>query len=94
MRGKINMPETIKNRLVRKQLLTCDYDELSENNLLNQIIKTAVMLLLRNAKVKAEYKDDLKKKMLFFLTLISLSQPPYDGHPSDFSEIIRPIGCL
>lgn len=66
MRGKINLPGTIKNRLVRKQLLTCDYDELSENNLLNQIIKTAVMLLLRNAKVKAEYKDDLKKKMLFF----------------------------
>lgn len=66
MRGKINMPETIKNRLVRKQLLTCDYDELSENNLFNQIIKTTVMLLLRNAKVKAEYKDDLKKKMLFF----------------------------
>ena len=66
MRGKINLPGTIKNRLARKQLLTCDYDELSENNLLNQIIKTAVMLLLRNAKVKAEYKDDLKKKMLFF----------------------------
>lgn len=66
MRGKINMPGTIKNRLVRKQLLTCDYDELSENNLFNQIIKTTVMLLLRNAKVKAEYKDDLKKKMLFF----------------------------
>ena len=66
MRGKINMPGTMKNRLVRKQLLTCDYDELSENNLFNQIIKTTVMLLLRNAKVKAEYKDDLKKKMLFF----------------------------
>ena len=66
MRGKINLPGTIKNRLARKQLLTCDYDELSENNLLNQIIKTAVMLLLRNAKVKAEYRDDLKKKMLFF----------------------------
>ena len=66
MRGKINMPETIKNRLVRKQLLTCDYDELSENNLFNQIIKTTVMMLLRNTKVKAEYKDDLKKKMLFF----------------------------
>lgn len=66
MRGKINMPGTMKNRLVRKQLLTCDYDELSENNLFNQIIKTTVMLLLRNAKVKVEYKDDLKKKMLFF----------------------------
>mgnify|MGYP004423490789 CR=1 FL=1 len=39
MRGKINMPGTINNRLVRKQLLTCDYDELSENNLFNQIIQ-------------------------------------------------------
>lgn len=28
MRGKINLPGTIKNRLARKQLLTCDYDEL------------------------------------------------------------------
>lgn len=66
MRGKINMSGTIKNRLAHELLLTCDFDELSENNLLNQILKTTVMLLLKNAKVKAEYKDDLKKKMLFF----------------------------
>ena len=66
MRGKINMLGTIKNRLAQELLLTCDFDELSENNLLNQILKTTVMLLLKNAKVKAEYKDDLKKKMLFF----------------------------
>lgn len=66
MRGKINIPGTIKNRLAHERVLTCDFDELSENNLLNQILKTTVMLLLRNAKVKAEYKDDLKKKMLFF----------------------------
>lgn len=66
MRGKINMPGTIKNRLAHERILTCDFDELSENNLFNQILKTTVMLLLRNAKVKAEYKYDLKKKMLFF----------------------------
>ena len=66
MRGKINMPGTINNRLAHKRVLTCDFDELSENNLLNQILKTTVMLLLRNAKVKTKYKDDLKKKMLFF----------------------------
>lgn len=66
MRGKINMPKTIKNRLSHKRVLACDFDELSENTLLNQILKTTVMLLLRNAKVKAEYKDDLKKKILFF----------------------------
>ncbi len=66
MSGKINMPGTIKNRLSHERVLTCDFDELSENNLFNQIIKTTVSLLLRNAKVKSEYKDDLKKKMLFF----------------------------
>lgn len=66
MRGKIDMPGTIKNRLSRKQVLTCEYDELSENNLLNQILKTTVMLLIRHTKVDAEYKSDLKKEMLFF----------------------------
>ena len=66
MRGKINIPGTIKNHMVHERVLTCDFDELSENNLFNKIIKTTVMLLLKNTKVKAKYKDDLKKKMLFF----------------------------
>lgn len=72
MRGKINMPGTIKNKLLHKQVLTCDFDELSENNMLNQILKTTVMLLLRNGKVKAKYKDDLKKKMLYFSNVDSI----------------------
>lgn len=66
VRGKIAMPGTIQNRLARKRVLTCEYDELSENNLLNQILKTTVMILLRHAKVDTEYKTDLKKEMLFF----------------------------
>lgn len=66
MRGKIDMPGTIKNRIARKQVLTCEYDVLSENNLLNQILKTTVMLLIRHGKVDSDYKSDLKKEMLFF----------------------------
>ena len=66
VRGKIDMPGTIQNRLNRKRVLTCEYDELSENNLLNQILKTTVMLLLRHAKVDQKYKNYLKKEMLFF----------------------------
>ena len=66
VRGKIDMPGTIRNRLSRKQVLTCEYDELSENNLFNQILKTTVMLLLRHARVDQEHKNDLKKEMLFF----------------------------
>lgn len=66
VRGKIDMPGTIQNRLARKRVLTCEYDELSENNLLNQILKTTVMILLRHAKVDTEYKTNLKREMLFF----------------------------
>lgn len=66
MRGKIDMPGTIRNRLARKQVLTCEYDELSVNNPLNQILKTTVMLLLRHANVEQKHKDALKKEMLFF----------------------------
>ncbi len=66
VRGKIDMPGTIQNHIARKRVLTCEFDELSENNLLNQILKTTVMLLLRHSDVDAEHKKDLKKVMLFF----------------------------
>ena len=66
VRGKINIPGTIQNRLSRKRIVTCEYDELSENNLLNQILKTTVLVLLSHAKVDTEYKKKKKKEMLFF----------------------------
>ena len=66
MRGKIDMPGTIKNKIEKKQCISCEFDELSENNLLNQILKTTVMILLRHSEVDADYKNDLKKEMFFF----------------------------
>lgn len=66
VRGKIDMPETIQNQLSRRRTVTCEYDVLSENNLLNQILKTTAMLLLRHAEVSEEYKSKLKKEMLLF----------------------------
>ena len=39
------------------------FDELSQNNLINQILKMTVMLLLKNANIKSRC---FKKKMLFF----------------------------
>jgi len=66
MRGKIDMSGTIKNKIARQQILCCEYDDLSENNLMNRILKTTVIILLRHAKIDTEYKDALKKEMLFF----------------------------
>jgi 5-methylcytosine-specific restriction endonuclease McrBC regulatory subunit McrC len=56
VRGKIDLSGTVKNKIARRRILSCEYDDLSENNLLNQILKTTVMLLLLHSKVDAEYK--------------------------------------
>lgn len=72
LRGKIDMPGTIKRMLAYQRVLVCDFDELSDNNQMNQILKSTVLLLLRHAKVKTEYKDDLKKRLLYFSNVDTL----------------------
>ncbi|MCI7728994.1 MAG: hypothetical protein MSH47_04860 [Bacteroidales bacterium] len=46
LRGKLDINGTVKNIMMRKQVLDCDYDILSENNLFNQILKTTVLFLI------------------------------------------------
>lgn len=72
IKGKINMPGTLRNKIANKIAVTCEYDELSENNLMNQILKTTVYLLLKQPDVKRKYKAELKKEILYFadVTLI------------------------
>lgn len=72
LRGKINFPESIKNRISRKQMLTCEYDELSENNTFNQILKTVMILLLGEKRVSSKRKANLKKIILFFSDIDTL----------------------
>ncbi|OON85765.1 5-methylcytosine-specific restriction endonuclease system specificity protein McrC [Oribacterium sp. C9] len=66
LRGKLDVPGTARNKLQHKQRLSCDFDELSENNLLNQILKTTMMLLIKQKSVKLENKSVIKKDLLFF----------------------------
>ena len=66
LRGKLDISGTIKNKLQHKQSLFCFYDELSENNLLNQVIKTTMLLLIKQKNVKLVNKSILKKDLLFF----------------------------
>lgn len=66
LRGKIDMPQTIRNKMQRRQVISCEYDELSENNLLNQILKTTAAILIRSNGVTSEHKKALKKVLLFF----------------------------
>ena len=66
MHGKLDFNGTIKNRVQNRKMLSCEYDELSENNIFNQILKTTTFLLIKEPDVKEESKNALKKEMLFF----------------------------
>lgn len=76
MRGKLNMPGTIRNKIQRMQNLSCEFDELSENNLYNQILKTTMHYLVRDSSVDAERKAALNKVLVFFdgITLLEPSK--------------------
>lgn len=66
LRGKLNIQGTIKRKVQHRQNLLCEYDELSENNLLNQILKTTMLVLVRQKTVKQEHKVLLKKNLILF----------------------------
>ena len=94
--GKIDMPGTIRNQLGRKRVLTCEYDNLSENNVLNQIIKTTVTILLRYGRVEQKYKNDLKREMLFFANVETIAPATirwtdirFHRHNSTYRMLIR-----
>ena len=66
VRGKLYMPGTIRSRMQRRCTVSCEVDELSENNLLNQIIKTTIYLLLKSPDVEEKYRAELKREMMYF----------------------------
>lgn len=72
LRGKIDIHQGMNNKIMHRQTLTCEFDELSENILLNQILKTTANLLIKSEYVKTSYKHSLKKELLFFSNVDTL----------------------
>ena len=66
LRGKIDINETISLKIRKSNLVACEYDELSENNIYNRIIVTTADMLLRHSGVREKTKSALKRQMLFF----------------------------
>ena len=66
IKGKINISETINNNSLRKKKITCDLDEYSENCLLNKVIKTTLLYLLKSNKIGIQTKDSLKKLLNYY----------------------------
>ena len=75
MRGKLDVTGTIQNRMQKRYQLACEYDELSENNLFNQILKTALYYMAHGREVRDKKRKNELKGLLLFFDGIDLLQP-------------------
>jgi len=66
LRGKIDVAGTVAARLARRRAIACEYDELSEDNPLNQAIKATCLLLIRHGRVKDKNRNALRREMPYF----------------------------
>ena len=66
LRGKLDFPQTVRVRIQRKPQAACTFDELSPDNLYNQILKTTLKMLLRNEDVSLARKIELRRLLPFF----------------------------
>ena len=76
MRGKLNINDTIDLKVQKKQKLACEFDEFSEDNLYNQILKVTIHRLIHAKDVSAKHKQALKKVIVFFGN-VKLIQPDH-----------------
>ena len=66
IKGKININESLNNNSFVNKRIYCEYDEFSENNFFNRIIKTTVFYLIKSNKIGKFTKNELKKCMIYF----------------------------
>lgn len=68
LKGKLDIQGSISNKIRFQNKLSCDYDDLSENNLPNQILKTTLSALLHEKSVTSLRKMQLRQLI-----------PPFSG---------------
>lgn len=99
LKGKMNMNGTIHNMMQRKQKIDCEFDELTENNVFNQILKATILLLLKHPNVKSSKgssrKSSLRKLILFFsnvdvidLSIVNWSSLRFDRNSKTYQMLL------
>ncbi|MCR4645437.1 MAG: 5-methylcytosine-specific restriction endonuclease system specificity protein McrC [Oscillospiraceae bacterium] len=76
IRGKVQLNATIALKAQHKQKIACEYDEFSEDNLYNQILKVTIHHLIHAADVSAERRQKLRRLLPFFGN-VTLIQPDH-----------------
>ena len=66
VRGKIDLAQSIKKQSLVQHKLYCIYDEFSEDNIKNQIIKSTINVILGLDGVEKDTKKGLKNLLFYF----------------------------
>lgn len=69
IRGKIDISETLNNGVSWRKKLVCDYDEYTEDTMMNRILKSVMLLLIRS-DIKDRQKTELRR-LVRYLSNIS-----------------------
>ena len=95
LRGKLNIGETIKLKVSGQQRLSCEFDEYSEDNLFNQILKSTMVLLAAHRKVNKSRKRALLNLIPFFsnvsdiyLQRVKWSQLRFDRNSKTYQMLL------
>ena len=76
IRGKLNINDSMRLQIAKKQKLSCEFDAFSEDNLYNQILKLTMHRLVAAHDVAKERRQKLKKLIVFFRN-VRLIQPDH-----------------
>ncbi|MBO4631579.1 MAG: 5-methylcytosine-specific restriction endonuclease system specificity protein McrC, partial [Lentisphaeria bacterium] len=75
IRGKLDMPGTVRNLMRHRLEAVCEFDEFSEDNLFNRILKTTMKILVRDRNVDPKRKKELKRLLIHFSEIDEIGNP-------------------
>src|SRR5699024_10038517 len=78
-KGQLNLTESVKTKSILRQRLVCTYDEFSVNCKVNQILKSTVLLLMK-ANISKERRRAMRKLMVYFADVDTISLAGVDWH--------------
>ena len=78
IKGKLMISKSIKENTIINHKMICEYDEFTENSYMNRIIKTTLELLLRTNDLEREYKNNIKKILIYFKDVKTLDSNNID----------------
>ena len=78
-KGQLNLTELVKTKSILRQRLVCTYDEFSINCKINQILKSTILLLMK-ANIAKERRRAMRKLLVYFRDVDTISQSGIDWH--------------